>query len=466
MAICWYLLEANIYLSIAYLFYTLLLKRYTFFQQHRYYLLFVSVFCFIIPLISWKAGDIIKPSVAVKEIVEPVLFPNANTFSVADQVTSSLPLLDIGNLLLLLIFLIAVLNVTRLIYGVVQIVLLRRRSEKVMQDEMTIVLLTKQQTVFSFFNWIFSHRSFMQDRLIREHEMIHARELHSMDILWFELVRAVNWINPVSHLLLKSAKLNHEFIVDAKLAEKHDPYAYAMMLITHARPHSSGLTHAAFASCQIEKRMSRMIAERSPRSSRSIFLLLFPLLLPLICFSVFKLDKSYAVLTSLNADQFSAVADQESIDKERVYQNVVVKDMPENRLIDTLPGKQVKYSQLAIKPVFTKGQTVTEKDTVYQQKKELPTASLYPSADENRQETGDRPHNIENRGGTAEKQSVYGKYASLVSADTAADYDKSLRRLVSVYPANRYAEQSGSGAKKFVNAISLFDSTKYRSAFQ
>ncbi|MCG2613878.1 hypothetical protein LZZ85_06280 [Terrimonas sp. NA20] len=465
MAICWYLLEANIYLSVAYLFYALLLKRYTFFQQHRYYLLFVSFFCFIIPLISWKGRDAGKLIGATQDIMDPLLSGVPGAFPVTTQ--SDFLLSFTGTDLLLILFcFIVLLNIARLIYGVIRIVLLHHRAEKVIQDGMTIALLPRQHTVFSFFSWIFSHQSFVHDRLIREHEMIHVKELHSVDVLWFELVRAINWFNPVSYLLLKSAKINHEFIVDAKLAERNDPYAYAVMLITHARAHSLDLTHAAFASNQLEARMGRMLAERSSRSSRGSLLLLFPVLMPLIFFSVFKLDKSYALLTIREADQLPAVAYQGNMDKdEPLYPDTDVKGISGDSHIDTIPEKVRRSSNAKRKTPSPGKQTTAVKDPLLKEKKDLAVASLYQSSSEQYREPDDQSHNMENRPVKGKKVSVYGKYAALASADTTADHYKNLRRAVSVYPESRYAKQSDNGTNKFVNAVSLFDSTKVKSAF-
>ncbi|MET0461796.1 MAG: hypothetical protein ABW007_01525 [Chitinophagaceae bacterium] len=461
MVICCYLLEANIYLSVAYLFYALLLKRYTFFQQHRYYLLFVSFFCFVIPLISWKGGSASRPIQAVQEIVEPALsaIPGIRPATVP---VGSLQSFTGTDLLLILFCVVALVNILRLVHGVIRIALLHRRSEKLIQDGMTIALLAEQHTVFSFFSWIFSHRSFVDDRFVREHEMIHARELHSADILWFELVRAINWFNPVSYFLLKSAKINHEFIVDAKLAEKNDPYAYAITLITHARAHSLDLTHAAFASDQIEARMERMIAEKSSHSSRRLLLLFFPVLMPLIFFSVFRLDKKYALLTILEADQSTVVAHPETIVyKTPLDQEASVETQSGDSHRDTIPVKEVRFADGKRKVAQPNKQTITGRDPVLQKEKELAYASLYPSSVEDRRETSALPPN-ENRPMAGEKVSVYGKYASLQRPDTSVDHNKNLRRVVSVYPQNRYGDAADKGTG---SSVSLFDSTRYRRAF-
>lgn len=464
MAVCWYLLEANIYLSVAYLFYTLLLKRYTFFQQHRYYLLAASVFSFIIPLISWS-NNTAGPVTTIKDTVGPAFSEMHDVPLLTDHPSSVLPLWNAGDILLSLVCVVAIVNVLRLIYGIIKIVSLYRRSEKTMQDGVMIAMLTEQKTVFSFFSWIFSHGSFLHDRLIREHELLHARQRHSADIMWYELIKAINWFNPFAYLLLKSAKINHEFIVDAKLAETNEPYDYAMMLITHAHSHSSKLTHAAFASSQIETRLNRMVAGKSSRSSRNMLLLLFPVLLPMICFSIFKLGKSYALLTIRNADQSLSTSYQESMVKNPVSKEEILTGAKVERIGDTLPRRKIASRQLAKVSTGVKQEARVKKDTLFNKPRQLESALLYPSSENGQGKEAEGLHDIENRSSTVEKESVYGKYASLGNADSLTDYNRSLRRTVSVFPESRYGDKSVSTGR-FTGPVSIFDSTKYKSAFQ
>jgi beta-lactamase regulating signal transducer with metallopeptidase domain len=466
MAICWYLLEANIYLTIAYLFYALVLKRYTFFQQHRFYLLIVSVCSFIIPLISCKTGGIIGSGETLNEALSTMPSVNPDAIPVVSPDTFQLMSFDVAKMLLMLLAVVAIVKIFRLINGVIKLVLLHRRSVKVVQNGVSIALLPQQQTVFSFFNLIFSHHSFLNDRMIHEHELIHVRELHSVDLIWFELVKAVNWFNPVSYLLLKSAKINHEFIVDAKLVEKNDPYEYALMLISHARTHSSSLTHAAFASGQMEARVNKMTETKSPGSSRGILLFLFPVMLPLIFFSVFKLEKNYALLTIVSSGQPFSASSQEKMNNTPLRMDSVTNNARQNNIVDTTPEKKENFLQKKSQTVSASKQAVNDKDSLsYRDKKTVnPNVSIFTAAVDDRHKNDERLHNKENDPGMLEKESVYGKYALLAGADTSGKYDKNLRRAVSIYPEKKYADPSVR-EEKFVGPVSVYDSTRHKSAF-
>ncbi len=70
---------------------------------------------------------------------------------------------------------------------------------------------------------------------IVSHEQIHARQLHSWDILFFEVVKVVNWFNPLVYLLVRSVKLTHEYIADEHLVRvEHERLDYANLLVSQA----------------------------------------------------------------------------------------------------------------------------------------------------------------------------------------------------------------------------------------
>jgi lipopolysaccharide export system protein LptA len=47
------------------------------------------------------------------------------------------------------------------------------------------------------------------------HEIAHTRQLHSVDIIFVELISAVFWFNPVVYLYKRAVKLNHEYLADS-----------------------------------------------------------------------------------------------------------------------------------------------------------------------------------------------------------------------------------------------------------
>ena len=51
-------------------------------------------------------------------------------------------------------------------------------------------------------------------RPVLKHEMVHAVQLHSLDLLFMEFVVAMLWFNPLIYVLLRSIRENHEYLAD------------------------------------------------------------------------------------------------------------------------------------------------------------------------------------------------------------------------------------------------------------
>ena len=197
-----YIIQVNIYLILFYCFYTLLLRTETFFILNRIYLVSTAVLSFCIPIIQ-------------SQWVYALFFPQHDTVSITLEslyltgvtVTQSKALTD----WLLITYLAGVLISTgKFVYHLYQIVKSHGNSP---------------QTAWSFFNKIRISDELDEKESIRKHEMVHANQLHSADVLLFEILATINWFNPVSYLYTRSIKYIHEYIADENTADiigKHD----------------------------------------------------------------------------------------------------------------------------------------------------------------------------------------------------------------------------------------------------
>lgn len=70
---------------------------------------------------------------------------------------------------------------------------------------------------FSFFNAIFISTKYNADdrQAIISHEQCHAKYLHSLDVIYLNLCRAMLWFNPFAWLIFHSARQVHEWQADA-----------------------------------------------------------------------------------------------------------------------------------------------------------------------------------------------------------------------------------------------------------
>lgn len=55
--------------------------------------------------------------------------------------------------------------------------------------------------------------------MVIDHEKVHLREKHFIDLFMIELLSAFHWYNPATYMLNKATRLNLEYQVDAKVVE-------------------------------------------------------------------------------------------------------------------------------------------------------------------------------------------------------------------------------------------------------
>jgi beta-lactamase regulating signal transducer with metallopeptidase domain len=144
-----------------------------------------------------------------------------------------------------------------------------KQNPKEKDGKYWLVNLTTTMPPFSFFNYIFisnSCQNLSPDELqrIKDHEKIHARELHSLDVLLIELISILYWFNPLLIYLKKSIQEIHEYIVDEKIIgigkRKKD---YAELLLKLASEVKSFNLSAGFSGSQIKRRIVMISKQRS-----------------------------------------------------------------------------------------------------------------------------------------------------------------------------------------------------------
>jgi len=288
-----YLIIANTYLFLFYIFYYLLLSKETFFQWNRIYLVGSTGLSFLLPIIhlDWLQ-DLFKTSTVM------IARTNLDTVTIYGnpaqaEVTES-----------------GILNLPVWIYFyatgcLVSTILLIRRA----------ILLKKQLRVneageaYSFMHIIHVDKAQEGSDAILNHEQVHANQYHTLDVLFFELVKVFNWFNPVVYYLSKSAKLTHEYIADEAVNKSNDEkIAYAELLISRTFSISSKLLANNFLDHSfVKSRVKMLFKDKSRRTASLKYLLIVPLFFCMLIFSSAKVSevKELGAL-SFNAEGNSA----------------------------------------------------------------------------------------------------------------------------------------------------------------
>ena len=288
----YYLLEANLYLLLFYGFYRLLLQHQTFYSNNRYYLLTSSITSFLIPLM--QLGFL-----RTAPIVDNALFPPPILYTEEQLVQMQLAALqepiNYTTYLYAFYLLIAIGFALKLSFNVFKIVRIWLKAKKTNKGKITLIELEGQSTAFSFFNLLFIHPSLANKPIVLKHEMVHIKQKHSFDILFFEIIQIICWFNPIIYLIKNDIKLLHEYIADQESADlETDKHTYAMFLIENSFGSPTTPLANQFSNQSILKRRINMLnKKKSVGWTRFRLLLVLPLAVAMLCTSTLSFSKSY-----------------------------------------------------------------------------------------------------------------------------------------------------------------------------
>ena len=159
---------------------------------------------------------------------------------------------------------------------------------------------------YSFFNHIFINKKEFQSNKIQEeilsHELVHVHQKHSLDIIFIELLKALFWFNPIIYAYKKAIQLNHEFLADEHVINKHKNISFYQTLLLE----NQAITTSNLASnLNYLTTKKRIIMMTKTTSEKNIFLrktLILPVLLLSFTISCVKDNNSSKVKESLKLE--------------------------------------------------------------------------------------------------------------------------------------------------------------------
>ncbi len=287
----YYLLEANLYLTIFYVGYLLLFRNLTFYSVNRWYLLISCIMAFVIPFLQI---GYLKPA----EIINQVSFIRQT----ATVTGNALPVGNKGifnftwqNVLLAVYIAGATLSLVLFVVKITKLYLLIKRGKATALPNYRLVKVEGSNTAFSFFGYLFITENVNENDLMTRHELVHIRQKHSADVVFLEIVKALNWFNPVVYLLQKSLKNVHEYIADKHSAT--DKLAYSSFLLNNAYGIAGpDVAHSFFNNNLLKQRIIMLNKPNSGKTARLKYLAILPLTGGMLCLSTLTFSKNYSTL--------------------------------------------------------------------------------------------------------------------------------------------------------------------------
>jgi TonB family protein len=210
-----YLLLVNIYLTLFFGFYALLLRRETFFQLNRIYLVGAALLSFFIPLIQ---AEWIQ-NLFITQEVQYAVYGTGGAVNITAMAPIEHSPYTLGEIAVMLYLAGVIVLALRLMW---QFILLRK-----------IIKQAAPSVPYSFFNKINVDDDTESKEVIMAHEKVHVQQWHSADVLIIEAVMIINWFNPVVYLYRFAVRHIHEYIADRQAIKAgNDKAEYALLLLS------------------------------------------------------------------------------------------------------------------------------------------------------------------------------------------------------------------------------------------
>ncbi|PWB23681.1 M56 family metallopeptidase [Flavobacterium sp. HTF] len=378
-----FILKSGGLLATFYFAYILLLRKETFFNSSRWFLIAGLLTSVILPFVVYTKVIWIDPAPVPVE-TETVYNDTKNYKSYADVASYSTvhraqPALEEGfeinwNLVCLIVYSIgfaAFMIKFALDFYSLNSVLKGKKIEQ--QEDFKFIDVKENIAPFSYFDYIVYNSSlYTASELenILEHEKVHSDQHHTIDVLISRIFCILFWFNPIVWLYKKAILQNLEFIADSEAAKKisdKKAYQYTLLKITTHETCVAITNH--FYQSLIKKRIVMLNKNQSKKRNHW---------------------KYYAIVPALAAFillfQIQTIAQEKRIQKENVIQKDTLKEAQETFKI-TKNSTDEELKQLAEKLKASHNLDIEISDVKRNSEKELTAIQIRIKSETGKKQT-------------------------------------------------------------------------------
>jgi biopolymer transport protein ExbD len=304
-----YLIESGIVLCLFYLGYITLLRKETYYNFIRLYLVLSIILSSCIPIIHLnletnKSAGFEKPVEQIrrfKSFYERLVYltgveydyeqtrePHTNDV-LQDKVLKTGRGIEITNKLTLLQKIILWIYLSGLLFFLMRFIYLlawlnnyARKNTSECIDGYELVNTQDKVPSFSFFNRVYINKNELtpiEFKQVLAHELIHVKQKHSLDLLIAQAMTIFQWFNPLVWRLQKSMKIVHEYIADRKVVEQgYELFDYQSLLLSQLVSIRSVELVNNFNLLSIKKRIAMMNKTKSGKMAKLKAFLVIPIL--------------------------------------------------------------------------------------------------------------------------------------------------------------------------------------------
>ncbi|WP_339836677.1 M56 family metallopeptidase [uncultured Flavobacterium sp.] len=253
-------------------------KKETFFKANRFYLLGSTVLSLLIPLIKIPIEGYVKQHY-IFQLKEIVLTNNSlveNQSTNISFLTSLNFVYGIGFLLFLTFFIVKLIKIFKI----------KQQATIEVLENAKVYRMENSNQAFSFLNYIFIGRENQNLRVLIKHEKVHQKQLHSLDLLFLEILKIVFWFNPMIYIYQKRIVEIHEFEADSNSISENKSSYYETLICQIFEVNSISLTNNFYNQSLIKKRLVMLQKSKSKKAGMIKYLVVVPMtVLSLMLFS-------------------------------------------------------------------------------------------------------------------------------------------------------------------------------------
>ena len=298
--------------------YDVFLKRETFFNCNRAYLLITSVLALVLPFIKLPQLQTIATKNTVIRLPEVFIGTKAPTnfeLQIANQagIVLEQPQTPIWQIIGLVGIGIATLIFS---FKMAKIFWVKHKNPKRWQANVLIVRLINSNAAYSFFNTIFLGERILESEkpTIYKHELVHVKELHTLDLLFFEILKILFWFNPLVYIYQNRIQTLHEYIADAKAVKQSGKAEYYKSLLHQVfDANSVSFTNTFFKQSLIKKRIVMLQKSKSKQINLFKYALLLPMVFGMLIYTSTEVKAQQK--TTVNTTENQELTDEELIQK-------------------------------------------------------------------------------------------------------------------------------------------------------
>jgi len=284
-----YILQVIFFQLLFLLVYEFLLKKETFFTYNRWYLLFCAVISFLLPLMKIEAFSTLVPAESIA-VLTNVWLPEVFIGNTTENI-QYLPEVEISSAT-------TTINWWFITYGVGafgSLFLLFRKyqnlsrmfSFKTISAEKNFKIIEVPGTTIActFYKTVFLGEQLSEEekQQILSHELVHVKQKHSLDLIFFEVLKIIFWFNPLIYIYQSRISTLHEFIADAAVVKTTEKRSYYEQLLNSAfNTRNISFINQFFNHLLIKKRIVMLQKSKSKTIAKFKYLLILPLMLVML----------------------------------------------------------------------------------------------------------------------------------------------------------------------------------------